>query len=177
MLLPKQIWKDIPGYEGKYQVSNLGNVKSLNYKRSGKEKLLTPYQKPNGYMTISLWNNNRGHTEYIHRLVANAFIDNPDNLPEVNHKDENKQNNSVENLEWCGSKYNMNYGEGAHKKSAENHKKPVYQYDLQGNFIKEWSSATDIHRVLGYSNSNIARCCRGVSKTSHGYIWRYKEVV
>ena len=172
-----EIYKDIVGYEGKYQVSNLGNVKSLNYKRSGKEKLLVPYQTANGYMTISLWNNNRGHTEYIHRLVAKAFIDNPDNLPEVNHKDENKQNNSVENLEWCDSKYNMNYGEGAHKKSAENHKKPIYQYDLQGNFIKEWSSATDIHRELGYSNTNIARCCRGVSKTSHGYIWRYKEVV
>ena len=172
-----EIYKDIVGYEGKYQVSNLGNVKSLNYHRSGKEKVLTPFHKPNGYMTITLWKDNSGHTKHIHRLVAETFIENPDNLPEVNHIDENKENNRIDNLEWCNSKYNMNYGEGAHKKSAENHKKTVEQYDLQGNFIKEWRSATDIHKELGFSNSNIAKCCRNKSKTAYGYIWRYKEVV
>lgn len=170
----EEIYKDIKGYEGKYQVSNLGNVKSCK-----KNKLLSIYKQDDGYVRVSLWKNNKGKTYYVHRLVAMAFIDNPNKLPEVNHKDENKNNNYVGNLEWCTSQYNMNYGNGAHKKSAENHRKPINQYDLQGDFIKSWNSGTEISKVTGYSHSNITRCCKNKVKTAYGFIWRYadKEVV
>ena len=170
-----EIYKDIVGYEGKYQVSNLGNVKSLNYHRSGKEKVLTPFQKPNGYMTITLWKDNSGHTKHIHRLVAETFIENPDNLPEVNHIDENKENNRIDNLEWCNSKYNMNYGTWIDRR-RDNFDysyccKRVNQYDLNGNFIKTWSNIALAQRELKICH--ISDCCNGKRKTAGKYIWKY----
>lgn len=105
-----EIWKDIEGYEGLYQVSNFGNVKSLNYNRSGKEKILKPQKNKNKYLHISLCKNKNQKTFTIHRLVALAFIPNLHNYPCVNHIDENKENNHVDNLEWCTHEYNMNYG-------------------------------------------------------------------
>ena len=103
-------WRDIKGYEGKYQVSNLGRVKSLNYNHTKKEKILSDYPNTYGYLYVNLYKNGKGKPFYIHKLVAQAFIDNPNNYREINHKDENKQNNRVENLEWCNRKYNCNYG-------------------------------------------------------------------
>lgn len=110
MLLPKQIWKDISGYEGKYQVSNTGKIRSLNYLHTGKTKVLKSNTNKDGYRTITLKNNHKCKTYFIHRLVAQAFITNPLNLPQVNHKDEDKTNNTVWNLEWCTPEYNSNYG-------------------------------------------------------------------
>ena len=101
-----EIWKNIEGYEGKYQVSNLGRVKSM----IGQEKVLHPKKHRNGHLQIGLHKDKKRKTMYIHRLVAQAFIPNPDNLPCVNHKDENPNNNNVDNLEWCTQKYNCNYG-------------------------------------------------------------------
>ena len=102
-----EIWRDIKGYEGIYQISNKGRVKSLHY---GKEKILSP-SKHSGYFFVRLFKKGEKPKEFdIHRLVAQAFLPNPDNLPIVNHKDENKLNNNVENLEWCNSEYNLNYG-------------------------------------------------------------------
>ena len=106
-----EIWRDIKGYEGIYQISNKGRVKSLNYRRTGKEKILKPGKTKPGYLCISLYKKGEKCKCFsIHRLVAQAFLPNPDNLPIVNHKDENKLNNNVENLEWCNSEYNLNYG-------------------------------------------------------------------
>ena len=107
--MQKEIWKDIEGYEGEYQISNYGNVKSLNYLRTGKERILKPGKNRGGYYYVQLYKN-KAKNHYIHRLVAQAFIKNPRNLPQVNHKDENKSNNRVDNLEWCMPIYNANYG-------------------------------------------------------------------
>ena len=104
--------------------------------------------------------------------MALAFIPNPNNLKQVNHKDENKTNNTAENLEWCNAQYNSNYGTRT-ERSAEGCSKPINQYDLQGNFIKSWSSGTEIERITGYARSNICKCCRDIYKTAYGFIWRY----
>lgn len=116
----------------------------------------------------------------IHRLVAEAFIPNPLNLPQVNHKDEDKTNNRVENLEWCDSKYNTNYGTCVDRRSKKfiNGKKSkiVLQYSLDLILIKEWPSVREIQRQFGYKQGHISECCRGELKTYKGYIWKYKEV-
>lgn len=117
MLLPKQIWKDIEGYEGLYQVSNTGKVRSLNYKGTGKKKIWKYAITVNTYKQIALCKNGEIKYYYIHRLVAQAFIPNPNNYPVVNHKDENKSNNVVWNLEWCTQEYNCNYGTCQRRKS------------------------------------------------------------
>ena len=108
----EEIWKDIIGYEGLYQVSSLGRVRSLDrfYYRLHKGKVLSPTKDRYGYLTVTLNCNGKSKTIKIHRLVAQAFIENPDNLPQVNHKDEVKSNNCVDNLEWCSAKYNNNFG-------------------------------------------------------------------
>ena len=105
----KEEWRDIIGYEGLYQVSNLGRVKSFLYYNGTNERIIKPIQLKNGYYNISLSKNKINKKEYIHRLVAKAFIPNPNNYPIINHKDENPSNNCVNNLEWCTQKYNMNY--------------------------------------------------------------------
>lgn len=110
MLLPKQYWRDIPNYEGKYQVSNTGRVRSLNYGRTGKIKVLKQGTKDNGYKVVVIYKNGKRKKYLVHRLVAQAFIPNPNNYPIINHKDENKTNNAVWNLEWCTYEYNVNYG-------------------------------------------------------------------
>ena len=106
----KEIWKSIKNYEGLYEVSNLGRVKSLNYNKTGKEQILKPAKVKNGYLLVGLCNNKKVKTYHVHRLVAQTFIPNPNDLPQVNHKDEDKENNCIDNLEWCSAEYNMNYG-------------------------------------------------------------------
>lgn len=164
-----EIWKDIKEYEGLYQVSNFGRVKSLKF---GKEKVMSPVLHTRGYLNIELSNKGLRKVKKIHRLVAEAFIPNPKNFPQVNHKDENKTNNSVDNLEWCTSQYNCHYGTRI-KRFSDNKKKKIYQFDLNGNFIKEWKSAVDIEKETGLEKSNIRCCCRGEIKKAYGFIWRY----
>lgn len=106
----KEYWRPVVGYDGLYMVSNLGRVKSLNYMHTGKEHLLRLLKNGGGYLQVDLWNCGKMKRYSVHRLVAMAFIPNPDNLPQVNHKDEDKLNNCVDNLEWCDGKYNSNYG-------------------------------------------------------------------
>lgn len=165
-------WKDIKGYEGLYQISNLGRVRSLNYNRTGKVKVLKNSPAKHGYLKISLWHNGKKKTFTIHRLVAEAFIPNPDNLPCVNHKDEDKTNNCVGNLEFCTPEYNNNYGthnERVSKKLMIS----VSQYDKTGILIKVYSSAKDAQMDTGIFRTHITKCCKGKLKTTGGYMWRY----
>lgn len=165
----EEFWKDIEGFEGLYQVSNLGRVRSLR-----KNIILKSRITRKGYEGVILYTNNIPKGYYIHRLVATAFIPNPDNLPQVNHKDENKTNNCVDNLEWCTPKYNVNYGTG-NKKRARSQSKKVLQFKTDGTFIKEWKSTMDVERNLGFAHTNISACCRNIIKTVYKYIWKYKN--
>lgn len=182
-----EVWKDIEGYEGLYKVSNLGNIYS--YKSKRKLKLSSQL---NEYLTVQLFKNKIGKRLLVHRLVAKTFIQNPDNLPQVNHKDENKQNNNADNLEWCTAKYNMNYGKGAktrHLKtdyktisekmkksqysSGNNNATPVIQLDRKGNFIKRYECEADALRELRAKSNHIPEVCKGKMKSFYGYFWKY----
>lgn len=158
--------KDVVGYEGLYGITPEGEVYS--YKR---KKFLKPRDNKKGYLQVGLCKDGKEKNHLIHRLVAEAYIPNPENLPMINHKDENKSNNCLQNLEWCDNKYNCNYGTRNERKS-DKLKKTVIQYDLDGNFIKEWKSATDVGREVRFG---IYQCVNGKRKTAFGYIWKYKE--
>ena len=161
----KEIWKDKKDYEGHYQVSNFGRVKSIKF---GKERILKPVTNSSGYLLVELYKNNIKKKYSVHRLVAEAFIPNPYNLPQVNHKDENKLNNNVDNLEWCTNEYNINYGT-----RTERYSKPVLQYTLDGEFVREWPSARECGRN-GFNQGSVSACCRGELKKHKGFIWKYK---
>ena len=167
----KEIWKDIKGFEGLYQVSNLGRVKSLR-----RNIILRQGITRKGYESVLLCTNSIHKGYYIHRLVAHAFIPNPDNLPQVNHKDENKTNNCVGNLEWCDGKYNINYGTGIAKRVKSQSKK-VLQFKPDGTFVKEWESTMDVERNLGFDNAHISKCCRGKYAYAYGFLWKYKKEI
>ena len=181
----EEIWKDIRDYEGLYQISNKGNVKSIGNNKTKKEKILKSSVDTIGYLFVGLCKNGVQKRYFVHRLVAQAFIQNPNNYPQVNHKDENKQNNCVKNLEYCDAKYNVNYGT-RNKRVVEkntNHpslSKPVLQINPNTNeIIAEFPSIKEVERQFGFLHSNISRCCNGKPKrkTAYGYIWRYKESV
>lgn len=173
----KEIWKDIPDYEGLYQVSNLGRIKRilfLNYNsRKRKEKILKKVIDKDGYYKVSLSKNNKVKNYFVHRLVAKAFILNPNNCPIINHKDENKKNNCVNNLEWCTIKYNTNYN-GATFKRGLKKRKPILQ--IKNNIvIKKWDSATTASKELNISRSSICLCLIKRRHTAGGYNWKYDE--
>lgn len=177
----EEIWKDIEGYEGYYKISNLGNIKSEErviehngcyggyYKIRG--KILKPKIDKDGYFKICLKKNDIKKYFFIHRLVAQTFIPNPNNLPQVNHKDETKQNNCVSNLEWCDNIYNVNYGTGIRRR-IKTVSKPINQYDLCGTLIKTWDCINDAVRFYN-NNTQICACCRGRRKMACGYKWSY----
>lgn len=178
----KEVWKDIKGYEGKYKVSNLGNVKSLNWLNTGKEKLLHLGISKGKYYQVGLCKFGINKTFWVHRLVATAFINNPDNLPYINHKDENKLNNCVDNLEWCTAKYNSNYGTGIERmlktkklRNCKNAEKPVLQFTKDCKFVNEFPSAKEAARCTDINRGNIWACCAGRYKSAGGYIWKYKN--
>ena len=165
-------WADIEGYEGLYQVSSLGRVKSLSNDKKRKEKILKAFNNRKGYLKVMLSKNSKRKKYLIHRLVAQAFIDNPDNLPCINHKDENKENNCVDNLEWCTVRYNINYG--LHNfKSASNRSIPIIQLTLNNEFIRCYRSSMDAEGRTGFCQGGINSCCRGKCKTCYGYKWLY----
>lgn len=172
-----EVWKDISGYEGLYQVSDKGRVKSLHY---GKERILKQINLK-WYNRACLSKDGKMNLFLVHRLVAEAFLPNPNNFNLINHKDENPSNNNIENLEWCNYEYNNNYGTRNKRisKSNTNGKlsKNIIQYSLDGTFIKEWSSMSQITRELGFYHGGISACCRGVYNKAYGYIWKFKEVV
>lgn len=173
----EEIWKNIKGYENEYQISNLGRIKSLkrntkNYKCK-EDKILKNKINHNGYLMAYLSQNKKIKCFRVHRLVAEAFIPNPENKPQVNHKDGNKQNNCVDNLEWCTAKENTDHA--IKNKFRENkYKRKIIQYDKQYNFIKEWNSIKEATN-FGFSKSAICQCCRGKRNFHYNYIWKYKQ--
>ena len=182
-----EIWKDIEGYNGLYQISTLGRIKSLDRKvfNNGtfqliKGKILNPCNNGNNYLYINLCKNSEIKRVAIHRLVAQAFIDNQNNFTQVNHKDENKINNCVDNLEWCSPKYNANYGT-RNKRMKDNiikkYSKKVIQYDLDGNFIREFNSIEDTAKHFNVTSQSINRCCKGKLKRCKNYIFKFKSEV
>lgn len=170
-----EIWKDIEGYEG-YQVSNEGRVKSLNYKRTKQEKILKGNNIGLGYFQVKLYKDGKYEMKLVHRLVAETFLENPNHYDQVNHKDENKENNCVDNLEWCDRDYNCNYGTRNQKIGESSRKrcsKRVDQIDPQtGEVICQWDSVNECGRN-GYSQANVSKCARGLQKEHKGYIWKY----
>lgn len=176
----KEIWKSVKEFS-KYEVSNLGNVRKYNKaseydKRIPKYTYLKPQKIKRNYLQITLYKNSKQYRTTVHRLVAQAFIPNPNNLPQVNHKDENPSNNCVKNLEWCNNWYNCHYGN--HLENArKSHFKKVEQYDRQNNIIKEYKSIKEASKILNIDSSSISAVCRKKRKTAGGYIWKYKEEV
>ena len=165
----KEIWKTIKDYDN-YIISNFGKVKSL------KKNIILKPEIRRKYYSVQLYKNKKSKHFQIHRLVAIAFIENPNNLKYVNHKDENKLNNYVDNLEWCTASYNINYGT-AIKRATEKKSISIYQYDKKGNYLNTYSSFMDAQRKTGIFNNNIVKCCKGERKTAGGYIWKYKKEI
>ena len=181
-------WMNIEGYEGLYQVSNEGRVKSLQreivYKDGRKkvleEKILHNFLSDLGYYHVMLSKDGMSKRYKVHRLVAKAFIPNPNNLPIINHKDENPKNNVADNLEWCTQGYNVRYGTMIERGrqtqfNREDLSKEVEQYTLDGDLVETFKSASEIERKNPqFKTSSVTRCCRN-NKTYKGYIWKYCE--
>ena len=187
MLQKEEIWKDIKGYEGRYQVSNRGRVKSLGRTVAGKndskrlirERILKPTLKDNGYLQAIFYNNSGKMKHfYVHRLVCEAFHENSKNKPCVNHIDENKTNNTASNLEWCTYKENSNHGTRNARMAkgvAKAFSKPVGQYTTAGKLVKVWQSTREVERQLGFDHRSISKVARGKRNTAYGYVWKYVE--
>lgn len=181
----KEIWKPIEGYEDRYEISNLGRVKSFARKDSNnhllKERILKPKINRDGYFYLQLCNDGNKKGFFVHRLVACAFIDNPHNYPIINHKDENKLNNNVSNLEWCTVLYNNRYGTKGIR-TGKHFAKAVVQLTLEGVYVDTFKSLHEISRKYGYAPINISRCCNHVPRkfSAYGYKWlfesEYKEL-
>lgn len=183
----KELWMPVKGYECKYEVSNYGDVVSLNYRQTGKRHPLSIKTGKDGYLRVTLCKKCICKSILVHRLVAEAFIPNPENKPFVDHIDTDRKNNCVSNLKWCNRKENANnpitlkrmgdnlrnlkriYREQISKKR----KIKVAQYTLDGKLVKVWDSAKDAEISLSIFNSDICNCCKGNRKTAGGYIWKY----
>lgn len=170
----KEIWKPVEGYEGIYEVSNFGRVKSLNYHREGIVKILKPQKDGSGYLQVQLWRNGKMKAFKVHRLVAEAFLPNPLGLPEINHKDEDKTNNIVSNLEWASRWDNMHYGTLYERtsKSVE-----ASRFSDFRTIELRFASTKEAGRN-GYSSGNVSACCRGCycseeNNKYKGLYWRF----
>ena len=168
----KEEWRPVVGYEGLYEVSNMGRVKSVERTAwNGKgyrivaERILKGRRTKKGYLQVQLHQDAKIKPYYIHRLVAQSFLDNPDNLPEVNHIDQDKTNNCIDNLEWCTSQYNIEYSQA----------KPVIGIDKITGLILEFSSAHEVERMIGIAQQSICACLKGRQKSAGGFYWYYAD--
>ncbi len=173
----KEIWKDVQNFEGLYQVSNLGRIKS--FRKSTKygcqnEYILKPSIANNGYAQVTLYNNTARHKFLVHRLIASAFIPNPDNLPQINHKDENRLNNCVSNLEWCTAEYNNAYGT-ARLRAVDTRSKPIEQLSFDGNVLAVYRSARIASQILGIRKGTLVNAINAHTQCQ-GYFWRYSSL-
>ena len=176
-----EIWKDIKGYEGKYQISSHGRVRSL---KNSKERILKPHKDTSGYKQVDLLKDGKRKTCSVHRLVANHFIPNPNNLPQVNHKDENKLNNNIENLEWCTQKYNCNYGTrnkrgGKHREKSNNPRARKIRCITTNEIFNSMVEAKEKYNVC---HQGISKCCKKERRTAGKHTitgeklkWEYVE--
>lgn len=186
--MENEVFKDVLGYEGLYQVSNYGRVKSLERRnifycglrkeyleRPVKDKFLKIRNGVHGYQVTCLTKNGICKNKFIHRLVAESFIPNPENKPQVNHKDGNKKNNCVDNLEWCTAKENSRHAIKTGLKKKYNNKR-VEQYSLDGKYIKTWNSITEFYKEnnLNLKSSGITVSCKSKIKSAFGYLWKYE---
>lgn len=166
-------WRDVCGYDGKYQISNHGRVKSFYFG----ENFLVPKINNRGYLWVELAKNRKRKALLIHRLVAIAFLDNLEGLPIVNHKDENPKNNRVDNLEWCDYSYNILYSLSKRpnrpRRISLKRSMAINQLSLDGVLLKRWDNANVIKKTLLKNEWNIVECCRGNRKTAYGYKWEF----
>lgn len=182
----EEVWKPVAGYEGLYEVSNLGRVKSLpkvvdlgRAKQNRVEKFLRPIPDGKGYLMVWLFKNQVKKMWKVHRLVADAFIPNPHNKPQVDHINTDKSDNRVCNLRWCTEKENSNNPITA-KRNGDSHRGaksscsvPIVQLSINGDLIKKWDCMSDVKRQLGFSHSHISQCCSGKRNVAYGFIWKY----
>ena len=172
-----EVWKPVLGYEGLYEVSNWGRVKSVKYTKRGKNHILSSVK--GNYLRVNLYKGKKGKQFLIHRLVYEAFNGKIPSNMQINHIDENRWNNNLDNLELVSCKENANWGTRNERTKAKNTNgrlsKPILQYSLEGVLIKEWPSAREIERCLKINHGNIVKCCHGIRNNSHNYIWRYKD--
>lgn len=181
--MKREVWKDVKGFEEAYQVSNLGRIKRKrridSNNRTQKERIMQPSIYSNGYMNVDLRMNNKKRRVSVHRLVAETFIDNPLNLPQVNHKDENKTNNCAANLEWCTAQYNIRYNKGVERRRETAIKKSneVSKYSLDGKFIEKYRCPSDAADSVNGACSEIVSCCyrKAHSLSYRGYMWRFSS--
>lgn len=179
-----EIWRDVKDFEGFYQVSNFGRIKSLdriiqqhhrnqrNVEHIYKGKILKGNINKNGYITVDLHKKGKIKTFLLHRLIAETFIPKVKGKNIINHKDNNPTNNQVNNLEWCTQSENIKYAyEFGNKKPP--HQKRIIQFDRNNNFICEWESQTQIERVLGIKQANISKVCLGKRSQAGGYLWEF----
>lgn len=179
----KEIFKPIDEFNGRYLISNLGRVKSLNYIYPGNIGYLKPIQHHGGYQVVHLSKDGKIYNRMIHTLVAKAFIPNPENKPIVNHIDGNKANNHVSNLEWVTYKENTAHAIriGIHDPHENNvpkgrdnyHSKPVLQFTKDGQFVKRWECMSDAARHIGCNPCMIVNNASGRTKSAHGFVWKY----
>lgn len=165
-----EVWKDVAEYEGFYQVSNKGNVRSVERRDSRgcrrRGRVLKPGYDGSGYPQVNMYQNGKLKTKKVHRLVADAFIPNPKGFLEVNHKNENKTNNELSNLEWCTREYNINHGTLI-ERSAQTRSKKVKAVNTKTGDVVIFSSTTEVGHK-GYNQGNVSRACRGAYKNNTG---------
>lgn len=202
----KEVWKDIEGYEGLYQVSNTGRVKHLPYTLNNisgshymDERILKQNPNNSGYLMVGLYKNKKGLNKTVHRLVAKAFVENKKGLLEVNHRNEIKTDNRAENLEWVTHRQNSTHGTKI-KRTIKTFKerginvgennpmfgktgsespcaKPILQYDMSGNLLHEYDSAASVERLFGYKRCCVNGAARGIYRQAYGFVWKYKVVI
>ena len=190
-------WRPVVGYEGLYEVSNMGRVKSLERTarcglnggcyRTVPERILKLNKDSNGYLQVNLCKDGKRKNCLVHGIVAQAFLENPMGYTEVNHIDEDKTNNCMDNLEWCSRSYNLTYNDRAKKvgkkfrgrkqteEQIKKKSKPVFSVNKESGLIMWWKSASEAGRVLDISQSDITQCCKGKYKSMGGFYWYYAD--